>query len=128
MLCRHCHRKPGNRRRGLCYRCWCRPAVRALYPEKRGWHGREDDRNGGYALPLEPTDAPPGSPEKWQVFSERVRLRVSLHHPLDAPRDPESAGFCGRSPREAGEARVLLTALRRLLDPLATYLVANPTS
>ena len=35
-------------------------------------------------LPLTPTDARPGSEEKIRVLAERVRMRVSLWHPLDA--------------------------------------------
>ncbi len=32
MLCRHCNRRPVNRPRGLCFRHYYDPAVRALYP------------------------------------------------------------------------------------------------
>ena len=30
--CRHCRAKPGTRCRGLCYRCYVTPSIRARYP------------------------------------------------------------------------------------------------
>jgi hypothetical protein len=33
----------------------------------------------------QPTEAPPGSAEKIAVMAERVKLRVAVFHPEDAP-------------------------------------------
>jgi len=37
------------------------------------------------ACPAGATDASPGSTRKLEVLAERVRLRLSLHHPADNP-------------------------------------------
>jgi hypothetical protein len=86
MLCRHCHRAPANRPRGLCWTCYYTPGLRDLYPStsKFGRRGL-DDFNGEAPLPLAPTRARPGSPEKVAVLEERARLRQSLWHPADGP-------------------------------------------
>lgn len=47
------------------------------------------DFNGRARLP-EPTQAPPGSPEKVAVLERRARLGQALWHPCDAPMDVES--------------------------------------
>jgi hypothetical protein len=31
-VCRHCNKHPVNRPRGLCWKCFYTPGVRALYP------------------------------------------------------------------------------------------------
>jgi hypothetical protein len=85
ILCRHCGLYAANRHRGLCWTCYQDRAVRALYPSSNpDWYGGGRDVNGGYALPPGPTDALPGTPEKWRAFRERIRLCVALHHPDDA--------------------------------------------
>jgi hypothetical protein len=38
-----------------------------------------------------PTDAPPGSEEKMDVMAWRIKHKFSPFHPLDAPKDAESA-------------------------------------
>ncbi len=43
-LCRHCKRFPDYRPRGLCWRCYYTPAVRALYP---AMSPQESGREGG---------------------------------------------------------------------------------
>lgn len=91
MLCRHCQRVQANRPRGLCWSCYYKPGVRELYPSTSKFARRGvGDFTGQSRLPLQPTDALPGSPEKVAVLEERARLRVSLWHPNDAPMDAES--------------------------------------
>lgn len=87
--CRHCRRRKANRSRGLCWPCWHQPAIRELYPTQpkvgfcsRGYFG-EQDFNGGYTPPPEPTAAPPGSPEKLAALAARVEQRVALWHRRD---------------------------------------------
>ncbi len=85
MMCQHCHVTPISRPRRLCWSCYYAPGVRDLYPatSKFGLRGP-----GAYqrdaAPPAFPTTAPPGSPEKIAVLTERVRRRQSLGHPEDA--------------------------------------------
>jgi hypothetical protein len=91
MLCRHCQRVPSNRPRGLCWSCYYRPGVRELYPSTSKFARRGvGDFNGEARLPVGPTVARPGSPEKVAILAERARLGVALWHPLDAPMDVES--------------------------------------
>jgi hypothetical protein len=98
-LCRHCRGRLAYRPRGLCSRCYFTPAVRESYPPDpengsdqacgRAYTspvGRKDPKN----LPLVPTDAMPGTPEKVEVLRERARQGVSLWHPGDACQDPQS--------------------------------------
>ena len=85
-LCRHCRRAPVSRSRGLCWTCFYLPGVRELYPDRRPV-SRLPDANGRYALPPEPTNARPGTPEKVEVLCRRARLRCSLWHPYDATLD-----------------------------------------
>ena len=91
MLCRHCQRVKSNRPRGLCWSCYYTPGVREMYPSTSKFARRGvGDFNGQSHLPLRPTDALPGSPEKVAVLEQRARLGVSLWHPDDAPMDAES--------------------------------------
>lgn len=83
MLCRHCQIRDGNRRRGLCCRCYYTPGVRQLYPQRgpfgvKGidWHGRQRP------LPR-PTTAMPGSAEKLDVLAKRAQNCEELHHEAD---------------------------------------------
>jgi hypothetical protein len=91
MLCRHCHRVPSNRPRGLCWSCYYTPGVRELYPSTSKFARRGvGDFNGRACLPPAPTAALPGTPEKVAVLIERARLRQDLWHPADAPMDAAS--------------------------------------
>ena len=84
MLCRHCNKVKSNRPRGLCWSCYYRPGVRALYPSTSKFARRGiGDFNGRAPLPA-PTSALPGTPEKIAVLEQRARLRQSLWHPDDA--------------------------------------------
>jgi hypothetical protein len=86
MVCRHCHRVPANRPRGLCWSCYYTPGLRDLYPStsKFGRRG-PDDFCGEAPLPPLPTGAIPGSPEKVAILQQRASLRQSLWHPHDGP-------------------------------------------
>ncbi|MHB1425717.1 MAG: hypothetical protein ACYC3I_21320 [Gemmataceae bacterium] len=91
MLCRHCQRVKSNRPRGLCWSCYYTPGVRELYPSTSKFARRGvGDFNGPIHLPVQPTEALPGSQEKVAILEERARLGVSLWHPDDAPMDEES--------------------------------------
>jgi hypothetical protein len=88
MVCRHCGRYPVNRPRGLCWSCYYTPGLREFYPStskfaRRGF-GLFDGR---VEMPREPTQAPPGSPEKVAVLMERAKNRQALWHPDDAALD-----------------------------------------
>jgi hypothetical protein len=91
MTCRHCGRSRVNRPRGLCWSCYYTPGVRERYPSTSKFAKRGVGNGNGLApLPLMPTRARPGSPEKVAVLEERARRRQALWHPLDAPMDTES--------------------------------------
>ena len=85
MICRHCHRAPVSRPRGLCWSCYYTPGVRDLYPTTSKF-GRRGLGNLNCCAPLQtfPTRARPGSAEKIAVLQERVTLKQSLWHPDDA--------------------------------------------
>jgi hypothetical protein len=84
MLCRHCHRSPVTRPRGLCRTCYYRSGVRDRFPSTskfaRQGFGLASRTPG---LPSAPTIALPGTPQKVAVLEERARLHQSLWHPLD---------------------------------------------
>lgn len=83
--CLHCHQRPGNRRYGLCWRCYeSGPEVRAQYVPPRKVE-EIPDYNEASKLP-EPTSAPPGSAEKYAVLCERAAAGLALNHPGDAQR------------------------------------------
>jgi|SRR6516162_557994 hypothetical protein len=91
MRCRHCGRVRVNRPRGLCWSCYYTPGLREFYPSTSKFARRGiSDFNGRGALPPEPTDAPPGSPEKVEILIQRARNGQSLWHPNDAAMDVES--------------------------------------
>lgn len=73
------------RGRGLCWTCHADPEVRWRYARQDGLP--EEDCNGGYDLPDEPTTAAPGSPEKLDVLAARYAARRRLWHPEDGGRD-----------------------------------------
>jgi len=65
--------------------------VRELYPSTSKFARRGlQDFNGRTPLPVMPTRALPGSPEKVSVLETRARLGHALWHPADAPMDVES--------------------------------------
>jgi hypothetical protein len=83
-LCRHCHRKPVIRPRGLCWTCYYTPGVLPRYPSlsKFAVPG-VPDRDDEPPLPT-PTTAPPGSAAKLAVLRERAARGERLWHPDDA--------------------------------------------
>lgn len=92
-LCRHCHKLPINRPRGLCWSCYYKPDVRTMYPS-HAVHGQNgihnDTRMADRGLPPTPTEAPPGSEAKIRVMIERAAARQTLDHPQDEPMDRDS--------------------------------------
>lgn len=71
-LCLECSARPARLACGVCWSCF----------QELG-----DDLDTDYAdrpLPLWPTDALPGSPEKLAVLEERAQSQESLFHPGDA--------------------------------------------
>jgi hypothetical protein len=71
-LCRHCHKEPVSRPRGLGWRCYYTPAVRALYPSGSKY-ARRSDLAPDAPPPLPPTDATdllPG-PDRVLVYAGR---------------------------------------------------------
>jgi hypothetical protein len=88
MTCRHCHKAPVNRPRGLCWSCYYTAGVRDLYPSTSKFARRGVGNFCGRAAPAAgPTAALPGSPEKVAILEERARLRQDLWHPRDATLD-----------------------------------------
>jgi len=87
--CQHCGRNKQNRPRGLCWTCYYIPGVRERYPfvehrgSRRGALG--GDFNGRGPMPLEPTAAAPGTPEKMAVLRMRAAKGEQLFHPKDGP-------------------------------------------
>jgi hypothetical protein len=86
MRCRHCRRRPMTRPRRLCWSCFYSPEIRDRYGPASKF-GRRGEGNFNRDVPLadQPTEAPPGSAEKIEVMAERVKLRVAVFHPDDAP-------------------------------------------
>jgi ribosomal protein S14 len=83
--CRHCGREKVNRPRGLCWTCHRSPAVRALYGPVSKYGTRGVGHHGERRrLPPDPTDTPPGTPERAAVYAERCRTGCTLWHPDDA--------------------------------------------
>jgi hypothetical protein len=86
-ICRSCQdpKRPVNRPRGLCWRCYYTPGVQDKFPSTSPL-GRRGIGNGNRNAPLpsKPTDALPGSPEKLKVLQERAKRMEALFHPNDA--------------------------------------------
>jgi hypothetical protein len=85
-LCRHCKAEVVNRPRGLGWTCYYLPGVRDLYPVTSKYARRGVTNFTGESLPCEPTDALPGTPEKFEVLCRRAAAGQALFHPLDARR------------------------------------------
>jgi len=89
--CRHCQTLAiGRRRRGLCWKCYLDPAIRAQYPSQsnlgnrqRGEGCQQEDRMDDPPLPEEPTEALPGSAERIEVMRERDTEGCHVRHPDD---------------------------------------------
>ena len=81
-VCRHCHRAPVSRGRGLCWGCGRDPAVLTQYPPVSKY-GVRGVGTGGGGNPRTPTAALPGSEEKLAALEERAASGQGLFHPLD---------------------------------------------
>lgn len=80
--CRHCHRNPIGRPRGLCWSCYYAPGVRERYPISQSKYAKRGvDNNLGQRA--EPTDATPGTAAKIAVLAARAARGELLFHPQD---------------------------------------------
>lgn len=85
-MCRHCRRRPVNRPRGLCWKCFYTPGLRDRY----GWRdvGGSSARGRGLANadpppPPEPTPHLQGTEAKIRVLAERCAAGYGLWHSQD---------------------------------------------
>lgn len=81
--CVHCGRSKVNRPRGMCWTCYYSPARNLYGPVSK--YGRRGIGHGykSFKLPVLPTKAEPGTPEKLAVLAARARAGESLWHPDD---------------------------------------------
>lgn len=87
--CRHCKKRPGRRRRGLCWMCYKKRHLRKRYPplSNRGRRpGQGQEFIGPATIPIQPTPAQPHSDEKIRELERRVIRRWNLWHPEDGER------------------------------------------
>lgn len=72
----------GHGKRGLCKTCYATPAIKRLYPPRRRTSevGLPSRRR---QLPVEPTEAMPGTDAKIQILEERAARDEYLFHPQD---------------------------------------------
>lgn len=97
--CRHCHRKPVNRPRGLCWSCYYTPGVRDQYAITSKYARRGPGVSNVATLPLgTPTGHAPGSAGKMAILQARLARGEELFHPLDAGMGGRR--FRGRSIRQ----------------------------
>lgn len=92
-ICAHCKRTVNRiRSRKLCGRCLLNPDIRLRYaavPHASYRQGVGLERKGSKPLGRShgpPTQAPPGTLAKLNVFAERAELGQSLFHPRDYQR------------------------------------------
>lgn len=84
-ICRHCHAEAVTRPRGLGWKCYYTPWIRAMYPSisKYARRGIGADTTGSLPIATEPTDARPGSEAKVEILLRRAQQGVALFHPGD---------------------------------------------
>ena len=82
--CRHCHRHPAHRPRGLCFNCYKNRGIRNRYPSAAPRRGTGLGARKNAGLPKKPTTAKPGTPETVEVMGERAAEDRRLFHPRDA--------------------------------------------
>ena len=89
-ICRHCRAGSLTRPRRLCWSCYYRPDVRALYPPAVQYGSAADapgEVRAGVTPPPVPTPHRPGSEGKVAALEARAAAGLGLWHPLDAPLD-----------------------------------------
>lgn len=92
MICVYCNRRKANRPRQLCWSCYYTPGVRESSQMIRSDSTRRPptaDYNGPSKLPVDSTQATPGSEEKIAVMEERALRGESLWHPDDGAAEDE---------------------------------------
>src|SRR5262245_49670236 len=91
--CLHCRHAPASRPRQLCWCCYAKRRVRALYPVSTSKFARRGFGCGRGKRPLPPfaTNAAPGSPEKIAILEQRAAQGVQLWHPDDVVTDRRGA-------------------------------------
>jgi len=88
-VCLHCKARPGDKCRGLCFKCWNDDGIRASHPPDAKYAAKLPAvKRPGVRMPA-PTDARPGSAEKIAVLMGRVARGERLFHPRDAKMDSE---------------------------------------
>ena len=87
-ICAHCEQCPVSRPRGLCWRCYYTPEIRALYPG----HPKFSYRGVGKKAKTLPDAAiaAPGSAEKVAILEVRAQADLALWHPEDRPMPDET--------------------------------------
>jgi hypothetical protein len=85
VTCRHCSRRPSCHSTGLCWRCRSVPAIRELYPSLSKYAPHRDRMHSNGSP--EPTEAVPGTPEKFAVLLQRASSGLDLFARGDASRD-----------------------------------------
>lgn len=81
--CLHCKGRPGDWRRGLCWKCFRTPEVRVRYPRNEKFASRVE-RHLGRRPPPRPTDAAPGTAAKVEVMAWRQSMGFFIFDARDA--------------------------------------------
>jgi hypothetical protein len=93
LLCKHCHKKPAARgKRGLCWGHYQDREIRHRYPIspfRPDLLAKAVTRFLDAVFPPsgEPTDAPPGTEARLQVYALRAERHEPLFHPQDTYAD-----------------------------------------
>jgi hypothetical protein len=77
--CRNCWQQRLLRPKGLCWKCYFTPGVRALYTPVSPRGNRFHDAQAEGAVPDEATQALPRSEAKLAELARRVQMRQALH-------------------------------------------------
>lgn len=85
-LCQHCHKKPVNRPRGLCWTCYYSEARTIYGPMGDGKYTRRGEGVGGFGREIpERTTSRPGTEEKVAILERRMANGMQLWNPEDGP-------------------------------------------
>lgn len=84
--CKHCGRTTRGASRGLCWPCFKKPHIRAMYPVIRNTAPLARMARAlrvAFREPLEPTTTTPGTEERIRVYQQRVDAGEQVFHPKD---------------------------------------------